>query len=154
MPTIKTIAASVAVQSDQKRVFEAVTNWDLQRKWIFATKVSGVDADSHKLGSKLEAFTGYGKFGFMDTMTITKWDPPNVCEVTHTGKIVKGSGKFEVITRNGATYFVWTEYPEIPFGIIGNAAWPIVAPFARIALKISLVRFRKMFENTERKIGR
>lgn len=145
MPTIKTTSASTAVPADQVQVFKAVTDWESQSKWIFATEVRGLGADSHKLGGRLEAFTGYWKFGFLDTMTITKWDPPNVCEVTHTGNFVKGTGLFEVTVVNGVTYFMWTEYSMVPFGVIGKVAWLIVGPIAHIGLKISLRRFKNLF---------
>ena len=145
MVTLKIISARTYVDADQRSVFNAVTDWNLQSKWIFATKVTGNGNDSHQLGGKLEAFTGYGSFGFMDTMTITKWDPPHTCEVTHTGKIVKGSGLFEVSIENGKTYFTWTEYTELPFGIIGKAGWIIVGPLTKIGMKISLRRFSKLF---------
>lgn len=120
MSKIKKISASIPVGASQHDTFKAVTDWESQQKWIFATKVWGVGQDSHKLGGKLEAFTGFGKIGFLDTMTITKWDQPHVCEVTHTGNLVKGSGLFEVTRKNNTTYFTWTEHTILPFGILGR----------------------------------
>ena len=145
MPTTKTISARTVVNGNQADVFNAVTDWESQSKWIFATKVKGVDSDSHKRGGKLEAFTGFGKIGFMDTMTITKWDPPHVCEVTHTGSVVVGSGLFEVSVEDDVTYFTWTEYTVLPFGIIGKAAWLLAGPITKLGLKYSLRRFKKLF---------
>jgi len=145
MITIKTVSARTAVKGSQQEVFNAVTEWELQNKWVLATKVRGIGSDSRCLGGKLEAFTGIGKLGFMDTMTITGWDSPNVCEVTHTGNVVKGSGLFEISTENGITYFAWTERTLIPFGILGKAGWLIVGPMTKLGLKYSLSRFSKMF---------
>lgn len=145
MPTTKNISVRIAIPADQEDTFAAVTDWESQHKWIFATKVRGVGTDSHKLGGKLEAFTGFGRVGFMDTMTITKWDSPNLCEVTHTGKVVKGSGVFEVNQEDGVTYFTWTEATELPFGFIGRAGWLLVGPLAKFGLRLSLKRFRKLF---------
>ena len=145
MPTMKKISANIAVDAEPATVFQNVTNWDWQSKWVMGTRVKGVGEDSHKLGGELEAFTGIGSFGFLDTMTITKWSPPYICEVTHTGKVVKGSGVFEVTSVDGVTYFTWTEYTEVPFGIVGKIGWIFVAPIAKLGLILSLRQFRKMF---------
>lgn len=144
MPTIRTISAKTTVPASSEEVFSAVTNWELQHKWIFATKVSGIGDNNRKLGGKLEAFTGFGPFGFTDTMTITRWSPPNMCEVAHTGKLVKGSGVFEVTNTNHTTYFTWTEHIELPFGVVGRVGWPLIKPLALAGLKISLYRFKRM----------
>ncbi len=145
MSTLKKISAKIAIDASQESVFAAVTNWESQNKWIYATKVKGVGDDSNKLGGKLAAFTGIGRFGFLDTMTITKWDPPRLCEVTHTGKVVKGVGLFEVSIENGVTYFTWTEYAEIPLGIVGKAGWLLVGPVTKIGLQHSLRRLSRLF---------
>lgn len=145
MAVIKTISATIAVSAPVESVFEAVTDWEFQQNWILATRVWGVGENSHRIGGKLEAYTGFGKIGFLDTMTITKWQPPYVCEVTHTGTVVKGSGLFEVSEKRGQTYFTWSEIAEIPFGKIGSLGWPIIKPFIWLSLKLSLVRFRKAF---------
>lgn len=144
MSQIKTISVRTALPASQADVFRAVTDWETQRKWVYATKVRGLGDDSHKLGGKIEAFTGFGPVGFLDTMTITKWDPPRVCEVTHTGNVVKGSGLFEVSEEDGKTYFTWTEITELPFGIFGRLGWIIVGPLTKLSLQWSLRRFRSL----------
>ena len=145
MPMINKISAKIVIDGTQESVFSAVTNWTSQRNWIFATKVKSVGDGSHKIGGKLEAFTGIGSIGFLDTMTITKWDPPTLCEVTHTGKVLKGAGLFEVVIDNNKTYFIWTEYAKIPFGIIGKIGWYIIYPIMKLLLKISLRRFKRYY---------
>jgi uncharacterized protein YndB with AHSA1/START domain len=145
MNSIKKVSSKIAISASPEEVFRAVTNWESQSEWVLATKVRGVVDESHRLGGEIEAFTGIGSLGFLDTMTITKWNPPHLCEVTHTGKTVRGSGVFEVTSENGMTYFTWTEYTEIPFGIVGKIGWVFVAPVAKLGLMLSLRRFRKMF---------
>ncbi len=77
-------------------------------------------------------------------MTITKWDYPKVCEVTHTGKVVRGAGLFEVSQESGTTYFTWTEYVELPFGLIGKIGWLAVKPLTLLGLKQSLKKFKRI----------
>jgi hypothetical protein len=146
MPQTKTISRSVFILASQSDVFDAVTNWETQKKWIPFTKVVWVGTDSHKLGGKLEAYTGIGRVGFMDTMTITKWEPPFVCEVTHTGNFVKGSGLFEVSQDIDGSKFTWTEYFNLPSGILGNLAWAIVWIPTKVGLIISMRKFSKNFK--------
>lgn len=144
MPTTKNISAQIKVKTNQTETFKAVTDWASQKKWIFATRVSGVGSNSNKVGGELEAFTGFGSVGFLDTMTITKWNPPELCEVLHTGKIVKGSGIFEVSSAGGNTYFTWTESVELPLGFIGKIGWMLVGPFVKLGMVVSLRRFKKL----------
>jgi hypothetical protein len=86
-------------------------------------------------------------------MVITQWSPPDRCEVTHQGKIVRGSGTFEVLTRNGGGHegnlgspqseFRWTERIELPLpALVGRpVARLLVGPAARVGLGWSLRRF-------------
>lgn len=140
------LSVTIAINTTEKKVFDAVTNWEDQEKWVYLTKVRGVGEDSHKFGGKLEAFTGLGRFGFLDTMTVTEWEEGKLCEVTHTGNIVKGKGLFEVSTINDITYFTWTEFVEIPFGIIGKIGWSVVKPISKFGLWLSLRRLKKYIE--------
>ena len=142
------LAVKIFIDAPELKVFNIVTNWEDQTKWVYMTKVRGVGDDSHKLGGKLEAFTGLGKFGFLDTMTITKWQDYKLCEVTHTGNVVKGKGLFEVSTINSKTYFTWTEYVELPYGIVGRIGWIIVKPIAIFGLWLSLRRLKKYIETS------
>lgn len=144
---VKQISVRVKIDASIDEVFKSVTSWEEQDNWVFLTKVRGVGDNSHKLGGKLEAFTGIGRLGFLDTMTVTAWDPPKLCEVTHTGNVVKGKGVFEVATINSSTYFTWTEYVEIPFGIIGRIGWIFVKPLTKLGLWVSLQRLAVYIQN-------
>ena len=85
---------------------------------MMATTVTSLDGAGEHVGARLEAFTGIGKLGFLDTMTITSWDPPNRCDVDHTGKVVKGTGTFVVTPLSDhASRFIWSEdidWPNLP----------------------------------------
>jgi len=143
---LKHVSASVEIDAPASAVFDNVTNWQEQEKWVFLTKVQGIGDDSRRLGGKLEAFTGIGKLGFIDTMTITDWDNPKLCEVTHTGNVVKDKGVFTVSTKNSLTYFTWTEYVELPFGFIGRLGWIFAKPLVKLGLRSSLKRLKKHIE--------
>lgn len=123
------IAVDVVIDAPPEAVWSAVTDWPRQSEWMLGTVVRSTDLDGVGVGGGLEAFTGVGRLGFLDTMVITEWDPPRRCVVLHTGKVVKGLGIFEVVALpGGRSRFVWAEELDLPLGVLGKAGWPIVRP--------------------------
>jgi len=123
------IAVDVVVDAPPEAVWTAVTDWPRQSEWMLGTKVWSTDQDGVGVGGGIEAFTGVGRVGFLDTMVITEWDPPRRCVVQHTGRVVKGLGIFEVVALpQGRSRFVWAEELDVPLGIVGKAGWPLVKP--------------------------
>ncbi len=138
-----TIAAGVTVRASPERVWNLAVDWPRQRRWIWATRTTG----GHGLGAQVTARTGVGPVGFTDSMMITGWDPPRRCAVAHTGRVVRGSGVFEVLPRGDRCEFRWTEHVELPRRLppaLARLVRLIVAPLARAGLGSSLVRFARL----------
>jgi hypothetical protein len=136
------LSLSVVVDAPAEAVWAAVVDWDAQGDWIPLTRVRAVDGTGHRVGDRLEAFTGIGRLGFLDSMRITHWDPPHRCEVRHTGRVVRGCGAFEVeALGDRSARLVWTEWLELPCGALGAAGWLLVRPFAAAGVRRALVRF-------------
>lgn len=138
------MAAGVVVRADPEQVWRLVTDWARQHEWIWVTRVHG----GQGVGAKVSGRTGLGPVGFTDPMVITEWFPPRRCTVEHLGKIVRGTGVFEVLprVRDGEAEFRWTEIIELPLPpVIGRplAIW-IIGPAARIGLGSSLRRFARV----------
>ena len=114
---------------------------------MLATKVESLDGDGRHVDARIRAFTGIGRIGIMDPMTITDWNPPTVCKVVHTGNIVRGTGEFvvEPIHEQAAT-FIWAEDLEIPLGIIGKFGFLLLKPFFLLGIKRSLAKFAHLVE--------
>ena len=98
-------------------------------------------------GTEIAAFTGPFhtlfprlKFlGVLDTMVVTNWQPPLVCDVLHTGKIIKGTGRFEVVAINDQnSQFNWSEIIWAP-----RAIFLILKPALYVGVWISLRRFAR-----------
>jgi carbon monoxide dehydrogenase subunit G len=123
-----------------ERVWSALTDWEQQGHWMPATRVSSVDG--HRVGGRITARTGLGPVGFVDTMTVTRWDPPRRCDVMHTGRLVRGPGSF-VVEPVGPDRcrVVWEERLDLPFGMLGRAGWVLLRPLARAGLAFALRRF-------------
>lgn len=123
-------------------VWEAAVDWPSQGQWMLGTKVRITEGGGHSVGSRLSAYSGYKPFGFLDTMTITGWDPPQRCVVQHTGKLVRGIGIFAVEPDGDQkSTFVWREELELPFGRVGALVWPLVRPAFLAGVRYSLRRF-------------
>ena len=111
------------------------------------TWAGAVDWAGQGVGGGIAAFTGLGPLGFLDTMVITRWEPPRSCHVLHTGRIVRGTGAFDVDPRGeGRSTFVWREDLELPLGVLGRLGWPLVKPFFAFGVKLSLKRFARWVE--------
>jgi hypothetical protein len=123
------IALDVVIDAPQQAVWDAVTDWPRQSEWMLGTKVSVTALRGVGVGGGLEAFTGIGPIGFLDTMVIAEWQPPRRCVVRHTGQVVKGLGYFEVLPLPlGRSRFVWAEDLDLPLGRLGALGWPVVRP--------------------------
>ncbi|WP_235030814.1 SRPBCC family protein [Nonomuraea solani] len=125
-------AAAAHLPAPPEQVFALITDWPRHQEWMFMTTARTVGDYG------LEAYTGVRPFGFLDTMTITHWEPPTLLRVTHTGRLVRGLGAIRVSAQAGGSRVVWAERLELPFGPLGRAGWPFVRPIALALVRRSL----------------
>jgi len=138
----------VDVDAPAERVWAALVDWDRQGEWMLLTDVRSDDATGGQgVGGRLAAVTGVRlpggrRVGVLDSMLITEWTPPRVVHVRHTGRVVRGTGTFEVRPRgDAASTFVWTETLDLPLGLLGRLGWPLVRPVMAAGVRLSLRRF-------------
>jgi carbon monoxide dehydrogenase subunit G len=137
------LVVSCDVAAPRDKVWAALVDWEDHDRWMLLTKATGGAA----VGEPIEAFTGIGRFGFLDTMTITVWEPPHRAVVRHTGRIVRGSGSFEVQeTAPGCSRIVWSEWVDLPLGVLGRLGWPLVRPLVKAGVSFSLRRLANHVE--------
>jgi hypothetical protein len=91
------------------------------------------------------AFTGlfpklYPKLrlGVLDTMEVTKWKPPLLCEVVHIGRVIRGTGKFELKSKRNRTVFHWQEELIAPTYVL-----IFMKPLLLLGVWLSLHRFAR-----------
>jgi len=140
----------VVVDAPPERVFAAMADWDAQGRWMLGTDVRTTGGGGVGVGATLEAFTGVGRLGFLDTMVITEWDPPRRVVVEHTGRVVRGSGAMEVLELPGnRSRFVWSEQLVMPLGAAGRLGWRLVRPAFALGVQRSLDAFARLVERGE-----
>lgn len=147
MPAPATIVLTVPVAAPAADTWAGAVDWDAQGGWMLGTTVRGTAQDGIGVGGGIEAFSGIGRLGFLDVMEITRWDPPRRCDVRHLGRVVRGTGVFEVQERGpAASTFVWREDLDLPLGPLGRLGWPLVRPFFSFGVRLSLRRFARWVE--------
>lgn len=139
-----TLRIKISLPCSQERAWQAIANWESQGDWMLQTKVWVTSDIREGVGTSISAFTGplykfypkFPKLGLLDTMVVTKWQPPAICDVVHTGKILKGSGSFLLTPiSDSKTSFDWSETIEC-----SRIKFLLVAPFLWIGVRISLAR--------------
>lgn len=139
-----TLVLTVDVDAPVERTWAGAVDWAGQGQWMLGTTVRPTRNQGQGVGGGIEAFTGLGRLGFLDPMDITLWEPPHRCHVLHTGRLVRGTGAFEVAPRGPhRSTFVWREDLELPLGSLGRAAWPLVRPLFAYGVQLSLKRFAR-----------
>jgi len=134
----------VEVDAPAERTWAAATDWAHQHEWMMGTRVRPTAQGGQGVGGGLEAFTGVGRIGFLDTMVITDWDPPRRCLVRHTGRVVRGTAAFEVQPLSAErSRFVWSEWLDLPLGRVGQLGWRVVRPAFAWAVRRSLRTFAR-----------
>jgi uncharacterized protein YndB with AHSA1/START domain len=148
-PPRREVELAVQVGTPPERTWRALTDWERHGEWMLATEVAITHGDGRSVGSRLAAKTGYGPFGFVDTMEVTEWDPGRRrCVVAHTGALVRGEGEFAVTPMAGGGSLVhWVERLELPFGLAGQLGWPVLRPLFIAGLRWSLHRLARFCAN-------
>jgi uncharacterized protein YndB with AHSA1/START domain len=144
------LVLDVVVDAPAEAVFAALTDWPAQGRWMVGTDVRTVGGAAQEVGGRLEAWTGLGPLGFLDTMTITRWDPPYRVDVLHTGRVVRGTGTMEVVALpEGRSRMIWAEDLDLPLGALGRVGWRLVRPGFAAGVKRSLRELARLVETGE-----
>ena len=141
------IVLHVDINAPPENVWDALVAWDTQGEWMLLTRVRGTHNNGIGVGGGIEGFTGIGPLGVLDTMRITRWEPTRRVDVLHTGRVVKGTGIFEVVDLGGGrSRFVWSEILDLPLGLLGRLGFPLVRPLFAWGVQRSLKRFARYVE--------
>lgn len=137
--TSNQLAISLEIEAPIQKVWDELANWEKQSDWMLQTKVWVTSKIQSGVGTQISALTGIKKFGILDTMEVTNWQPPHICDVIHTGRVIRGTGRFELTAIDAArTRFDWSEEVIAP-----RALFILMMPGLYIGVRISLARFAR-----------
>jgi uncharacterized protein YndB with AHSA1/START domain len=137
--TSNQLAISLEIEAPIQKVWDELANWEKQSDWMLQTKVWVTSKIQSGVGTQISALTGIKKFGILDTMEVTNWQPPHICDVIHTGRVIRGTGRFELTAIDAArTRFDWSEEVIAP-----RALFILMVPGLYIGVRISLARFAR-----------
>ncbi len=144
------LRVSVDVQASPEAVFAGLTDWARQGEWMPGTTVKATKGDGSAVGDEIVARTALpgplGRLGFDDPMRITGWERPKRCEVLHLGRVVRGTGVFEVAPLPSGARYTWIEWVDAPFGKVGEFVLRLGRRPTELALKVALRRFARWVE--------
>lgn len=143
---MKHLELHVPIAASVEEVFRGFTDWEAQGEWMVGTDVRPVFGDGRGVGGRLEAWSGIGRLGFLDTMVITEWVEPERVVALHTGKVVRGDGIMSVRPSADGAIFTWAERISPPLGPLGQLGWPLVRPAFGAGVKHSLDVFARLVE--------
>ena len=144
---IEDFRLSVTIPASRDRVWQRLVDWKAQGEWMLMTHVTASDrgADDSGIGTTIDAFTGIGRFGLLDRMKVTEWQPPIFCAVEHYGRWIKGVGEFRLVELNERdsipkVRFDWYERIDAPRIILA-----MIKPGVLLGVFFSLRRFARSF---------
>jgi len=146
------LVVTVEVAASAPDVWAKLTDWPTHGQWMLLTRVEPTTPETSGVGTGIVGITGAGLIAMRDTMVVSSWQPPPAdparCGVEHTGKLVRGSGAFEVEAVDARhSRVIWSEWVRPPFGLLGELGWFVVRPLVALGLTISLRRMAKLLES-------
>jgi hypothetical protein len=145
------LVVSVEVHASLERAWAILTDWETHGDWMVATTVASTTTVTDGVGAGIVGTTRIGPFAVRDTMTFAQWQPPPAsparCVVEHTGTVVRGSGAFEVEALGPElSRVIWSEWVQVPLGLLGEIGWLGVRPVMAYLLRLSLRRLAAIIE--------
>jgi carbon monoxide dehydrogenase subunit G len=143
LEVVQEVAAPRAV------VWATLTRWERQPEWMLDAKdVEVLTPAREGEGVTIRCPTNLLGVPVDDVMRVTGWDPPRYLEVTHLGRVITGTGAFELEELPGdRTRVTWWEAIDPPLGAVGRwGARRLVLPVVRRIFARSLRNLARLAE--------
>jgi uncharacterized protein YndB with AHSA1/START domain len=137
------------VAAPRATVWRVLTHWERQPEWMLDAKaVEVLTPDRTGEGVTIRCPTLLLGVTVDDIMRVTGWREGEYLEVTHLGRVITGSGAFELSdTADGGTIVLWWEEIDPPLGAVGEwGATRLILPILRRVFGRSLARLGALAE--------
>lgn len=127
------LEVDVDAAAPRSTVWAVLTEWERQPEWMLdAKEVHVLTPERTGVGVTIRCPTNLFGLTVQDVMRVTRWEDEQVLEVTHLGKIITGTGAFELSDHAGGTRIHWWEEIDPPLGALGEwGASTFVLPIIR-----------------------
>ncbi|MCC5948471.1 MAG: SRPBCC family protein [Nitriliruptoraceae bacterium] len=127
------LEVDVRSAAPRRTVWEVLTHWERQPEWMLdAKEVHVLTPERTGEGVTIRCPTNLFGLTVQDVMRVTRWEDEQVLEVTHLGKIITGTGAFELSDDGEGTLIHWWEEIDPPLGALGEwGASTFVLPIIR-----------------------
>lgn len=139
----------VTSTAPRETVWQVLTDWERQAEWMLDAKaVHVLTPEREGVGVTIQCPTNLLGVTVQDVMRVTGWREGEYLEIVHLGKIITGSGAFELSDRpGGGTTIRWWEEVDPPLGALGEwGASTLVAPIIRKIFTKSLSNLARAAE--------
>lgn len=140
----------VPVDAPRPVVWQVLTDWERQSEWMLdAEAVHVLTPDREGEGVTLRVPTSLLGVTVQDVMRVTRWEDERLLEVVHLGRIITGTGAFELQDdpRTGGTVLTWWEEIDPPLGAFGEwGASTFVRPVLERIFRRSLGNLARLAE--------
>lgn len=140
----------VPVDAPRATVWDVLTQWERQSDWMLdAQAVEVLTPDRQGVGVTIRVPTSLLGVPVEDVMRVTRWEDERLLEVVHLGRIITGTGAFELQDdpRTGGTILTWWEEVDPPLGAVGEwGASALVLPVLERIFRRSLGNLAKLAE--------
>jgi carbon monoxide dehydrogenase subunit G len=130
-------------------VWQVLTEWERQPEWMLDAKdVEVLTPVREGEGVTIVCPTNLLGVTVDDVMRVTGWRAPSYLEVTHLGRVITGTGAFELEELGpDRTRVTWWERIDPPLGAVGRlGAKLVVLPITRRIFARSLANLAALAE--------
>ncbi len=142
------IQADITVAAPRGLVWGQLVDWEAQADWMVDARAVRVLTDA-RTGEGVTLCVPTRVLGVTvdDVMRVTAWQPPERLEVAHLGRVIRGTGAFELAPIERGTAVTWWEEVDPPLGAAGRwGARRLVRPVVQRLFTRSLRRLRERCE--------
>ncbi|HUH06597.1 MAG TPA: SRPBCC family protein [Egibacteraceae bacterium] len=142
-------AATIDIAAGPAHVWSVLIDWEGQARWMAdAQWVRVLTPQRQGPGVIIRARTDIvARLRVDDDMIVTQWCELERIGVRHLGRIIRGSGAFELQPSGAGTRFTWWEELELPLGPVGAAAGRLlIAPYVSRIFRRSLAQLKQVAE--------
>ena len=138
----------ITTSAPREVVWDVLVDWERQPEWMLDAKsVEVVSAGRTGVGVTIRCPTNLLGVTVEDVMRVTEWQEQERLAVIHLGRIITGSGAFELSDDGTGTHIRWWEEVDPPLGAVGEwGASTLVQPIVKRIFRASLRRLAALAE--------